>query len=611
MKRLSVIFLCLSCVIGLCARGQWTEKQAWQWQEKMGVIKGFNEPYPAYPGQTLDEMLSKASQLGFNSVRFWVGGNTAEQQIQAIRDMINVAQKYKMTVEPVINYVCNQYEKHKQKGEALPLDECEKTLRQIIRAFANDKQIAFWDLWNEPRFEDKSVTYEEMDIIEKMVKWCREENPVQPITSSIIWATINKNNKALKRTTQVEAMMDIHNFHSYDCALNFGKNIYDMLDYLKSIGDRPMVATECLTRVNGSGLPRTLAAFAKYKVNFYIWGLYINDRNWEARWGRSTYDPYDPMFHNVLYSDGDMYDAREIELIRKYHFAKVGENVDPGIEITDRWSHERSWRWMVSGPVKGLAFCDTIPSVPVGYNAVSIKLNYNEWKNDTSLFFRKTDELLMSADKKGLAVMPVLLTDDDANQAADELGRYVGSVINRYYCDRRIKAWELYHLPGLKVNDTALLSKLITTVFRYARNQFANQPLTVTPLVGLKPFSDNFDYWGAMVHGRTAGWDKLEYSGGSTPDLVYKIWSLSDVTSFATNMRTAETGWLVSICYRFGRPIYCTSWSAPSQKDVKSTLSRFAESHVFWFSTAAVPNDDLSTFCFRQTSTQRQVTEGM
>jgi hypothetical protein len=306
-----------------------------------------------------------------------------------------------------------------------------------------------------------------------------------------------------------------------------------------------------------------------------------------------------------------MYDAREIELIRKYHFAKVGENVDQGIEITDRWSHERSWRWMVSGPVKGLAFCDTIPSVPVGYNAVSIKLNYNEWKTDTSLFFRKTDELLMSADKKGLAVMLVLLTDDDANQEADELGRYVGSVINRYYCDRRIKAWELYHLPGLKVNDTALLSKLITTVFRYARNQFANQPITVTPLVGVKPFSDNFDYWGAMVHGRTAGWDKLDYSGGSTPDLVYKIWSLSDVTSFATNMRTAETGWLVSICYRFGRPIYCTSWSAPSQKDVKSTLSRFAESHVFWFSTAAVPNDDLSTFCFRQTSTQRQVTEGM
>lgn len=77
-----------------------------------------------------------------------------------------------------------------------------------------------------------------------------------------------------------------------------------------------MVATECLTRTNGSGIARTFAAFSKYKVNFYIWGLYINDCNWEARWGRSTYDPYGPMFHNILYSDGTAYDSREIAMIK-------------------------------------------------------------------------------------------------------------------------------------------------------------------------------------------------------------------------------------------------------------------------------------------------------
>ena len=205
-----------------------------------------------------------------------------------------------MTVSPVISCVADNYWRNRGKQ---PMQEYEATVRKVIRAFAKEKRIVFWDLWNEPRYEDKAETYEQMDILEQMVQWCRDENPIQPLTSSIIWATIKRNSKSLKRMAEVESMMDIHNFHYYNCALNFSKNINDMMDYLQEIGSRPMVATECLTRTNGSGIARTFAAFSKYKVNFYIWGLYINDCNWEARWGRSTYDPYGPMFHNILYSD--------------------------------------------------------------------------------------------------------------------------------------------------------------------------------------------------------------------------------------------------------------------------------------------------------------------
>jgi len=614
MKRiLFILAVLMVTTTGFAKRKQWTEKQAWKWQEQVGVIKGFNEPYPAYPGQTNRDILQKAASLGFNSVRFWIQGNNTEERVAYIQKMIDDAAACGMTVSPVIAFGERYYyRKHKKDEREETRMAYEKAVREVVRHFAKESRIVFWDLWNEPRFEDREDTYQQIDIIEEMVHWCWEENLSQPITSSIIWATINTDNKALKRTSQVEALMDIHNFHSYDCALNFGHNIYEMLDYIKSISDRPMVATECLTRTNGSGLARTFAAFAKYKVNFYIWGLFINDRNWEARWDCSTYDPYDPMFHNVLYSDGDMYDAREIELLRNYHFAQPGEETDPGLEITDRWSHERAWRWMVTGPLMGLELKGNNPSLPPmqGSNAVRVKLDYAAWKNDKKAFFEQLETLLKQAEAQGASVVPTLVNDADVSVKAEQLGEYVGDVIGHYYCDTRIKAWNLYDRPGLTHGDTATLMQLVRTLFRYARNQFANQPLTMTPVVGVKPFDKDFDPWKAMIHGHTAGWDRLTYSGGSSADLVYLIWSLSDVTSFATEMPPAETRWLTSICYRFGRPIFCMSWAATKDNDVQTTLNHFADFHVFWFADTLLP-DLYPQFRFRQSSTQRQITEGM
>ena len=609
----NVMCMALLCFLGslmaVAGRGQWTEEQAWEWQSRMGVIKGFNEPYPAYPGMKMTEILEKAHEVGLNSVRFWVHGSTAEEQIGHISRMIDEASKFGMTVSPVLNYVSGNY--WQNRGNQ-PMERYEAITREVVRAFAGEERIAFWDLWNEPRYEDKPETYEQLDIIEQMVLWCRDENVTQPITSSIIWATIKEGSKPLKRMTEVEAMMDIHNFHYYNCALDFGKHIDDMLGYLKRIGDRPMVATECLTRTNGSGVARSLAAFSRYKANFYIWGLFVNDRNWETRWGMSTYDPYDPMFHNILYSDGDAYDGSEIELIRNYRFAMNGEELYPGPEVTDRWSHERAWRWMATGPLKGfdIGSAETVGNKTDGYNAVRMKLECSDWLADSTAFYDDVERLFDAASAKGLAVVPVLLSDDDFGIGHQSLAEYVGAVVGKYYCDTRVKAWELYHHPGEKVADGEALQELVTLIFRHARNQYANQPLMMTPYVEVKDFEEGFDYKGAMIHGRTAGWDRLVYGGGSSAELCYKIWSLSDVVAFSTRQPAPEAGWLVSICYRFGRPIFCTGFDT-SVGGLDAMLERFATSHVFWFSSDKVSKDRLGKFSFKQTSTQRQHVEGI
>ena len=80
-RKITITLLSLLLVAGvhtLSAREQWTVEQAWQWQERVGVIKGFNEPYPAYPGMSRADVLEKAHEVGLNSVRFWVRGETAE-----------------------------------------------------------------------------------------------------------------------------------------------------------------------------------------------------------------------------------------------------------------------------------------------------------------------------------------------------------------------------------------------------------------------------------------------------------------------------------------------------------------------------------------------------
>ena len=59
-------------------RRQWTEKEAWEWEKRVGVIKGFNAPNPAYQGMTREDVIKKASELGYNSVRIWLSGKPDE-----------------------------------------------------------------------------------------------------------------------------------------------------------------------------------------------------------------------------------------------------------------------------------------------------------------------------------------------------------------------------------------------------------------------------------------------------------------------------------------------------------------------------------------------------
>jgi len=306
-----------------------------------------------------------------------------------------------------------------------------------------------------------------------------------------------------------------------------------------------------------------------------------------------------------MYPDGDYIDGREIDMLREFKFSEPGQTADPGIEYTERWSHERAWKRMVGGPVKGINVSSgNIAGVPSVYNSARIKLNYKDWVSDKDGFFAGVDAILKAASSRGMTILPVLTDDNDRAVSDDDLGAYVESVIGKYYYDPAIQAWDLYWHPGEEWPEAGKVSARVTKLFQYARNQYPNQPLTATPLVRVKDFEPGFDYHDAMVHGRTAGWGMLEYPGASDVELVHKIWSISDVLSFSTDQPQAEAGWLLSICFRYGRPVFCTDLSSPSTEEAVKTLERFSMSHVFWYTGTPLPVGKVAAFKFIPISTK-------
>ncbi|MGA2540124.1 MAG: hypothetical protein ABSG78_01040 [Verrucomicrobiota bacterium] len=602
---------------GTKGRKQWTEKEAWDWERKIGVIKGFNEPTPAYPGMTTEDILQKASELGFNSVRIFLGplGGRPAEHIPFLHKFLDAAEKKGMTVSPVLSSGAFR----RMADDNAAREEAKAYVQNLIGEFRNDPRISLWDLWNEPNYSNTG----DLDLCKEVIIWAREVSPIQPLTVSAFWlhSMLTNTGNVHERCVEVESMTDVHNFHLYDLSILKMKAMDDMISALRKISDRPIVCTEAVARTISGNYGRSMSSFEQNHIHFYSWGLYTADSNWAVSWGLSTFDPNEPMFHDLLHPDGTPYDWRDLEWVRNFHFAKPGEITDPGAEITERWDKWRAWKWMVAGPVKGLDYPasgtgniaisnwtkEIKEAESAGYNGLRIKVNFGDWKTNSKEFFGKMDALIAIADTNNMRVMPALLSDADADSPESALSDYVSSVVKKYGSDPRIFSWELYTLPGEKGIDSGKLVSLLGLIFRTARFELPSQPLTATPLVRTTDFAPDFDYKRALVHGRNNGWNRLEFKGTSNPALCNYIWSLSDIISIASDMKMPETGWLVTIANRYGRPVVCSAWNAPDGTAVKETLEVFSRSHVFWYNAGNIADKSMiRSFRFIQIGTPRQ-----
>ena len=595
-------------------RKQWTEKQAWVWQKRLGVIKGFNQGELPYPNMSREEVIRKGSELGLNSIRTWLGGGTAENQIKFLKATADYCEKYGMTVSPVLTVPVPQSYYDSNGTDEAALKSMKEYTQKMIGAFAHDKRVVLWDLWNEPGnvgfdpSKNKERFMLQLKAIDKILEWSLELNPDQALSSSIFWRgdLLDENASDVVRLAwEVESHMDVHNFHLYS---GDSAHTERLMNCLRKIGNRPVVATECMTRSNNATLARTFANFQKYNVHFYLWGLYMCDANWSIKWHRSAYDPYDVSFHDLLHPDGEPIDRRDMDEIKNYRFTS-GQPTDIGAEWTDRWAAEKAWRWMAAGPIKGKALQGNMEEVKAwlngseaqsgDFNSLTVEFSMKAYKENKDQFFKQTKEMLAKADEKGFTVMPTLITDEIAAQYGEkELIDFVGDVVNRYYNDSRIQAWNLYQHPGKTITDSKQLTLLLQELFRRTRKVYPNQPVLATPWVEVKPFAVDFNYHDAMLHGRRNGWNYLAYSGGSNADLCYTIWKLSDVIAFSSKQSAAQAGWLKSVAFRYGRPIFCTDWKPSDVAQADELLDNFARSHVYWYHEGQNVPSKLRSFKF-------------
>ncbi|MBV7473041.1 glycoside hydrolase family 5 protein [Pseudoxanthomonas sp. PXM05] len=197
----------------------------------------------------------------------------------------------------------------------------------VVGAFANDKRVLAWDLWNEPdnpgggNYMDKQLDREQArieELLPRIFEWARAKKPIQPLTSGVWigddWSPGAKSLNAIQRT-QLE-QSDVITFHNYEQPEAFEARIAQLRGY-----DRPLICTEWLARGNGSNVDTILPIARRENIGMINWGFVdgaIQTRfPWDS-WQR-PYTMQEPTlwFHDLLKADGTPYRAREAELFRK------------------------------------------------------------------------------------------------------------------------------------------------------------------------------------------------------------------------------------------------------------------------------------------------------
>jgi hypothetical protein len=327
----------------------WSKDKAWQWYRSAGVIRGCNYlPRSAvnmtemwqretFDPNTIDQELGWAKAAGLNTVRvfvqYLVWMADADGLKARFEKFLALAARHGIGVMPVLFCDCSFSGKEPYLGkqdEPIPgvhnsgwvpspglkrvTDRTawvglEKYVRGMTAAFARDRRVLMWDLYNEPgnsNMGDKSLP-----LVEATFAWARAERPSQPLTAGP-WADLKS-----PMSRRMMELSDVVSFHGYDDPAGLEAKIR----LCQSFG-RPVVCTECLRR-QCSNFRQFLPVFARHGVGWVNWGLVAGRTQTYMPWGSKRGDTMPPQWqHDLLHPDGRAYDKAELELIRAFKYDK-------------------------------------------------------------------------------------------------------------------------------------------------------------------------------------------------------------------------------------------------------------------------------------------------
>ncbi len=173
----------------------------------------------------------------------------------------------------------------------------------VVGAFAEDRRVVMWDLYNEPG--NNGLGDKSLPLLKQAFEWARAAKPIQPLTAGL-WF----DNQALNAYQL--AASDVITFHNYDDVGSLKSQITD----LKAYG-RPVICTEYMARSRKSRFETHLSVFKRENVGCYNWGLVKGKTQTIYPWGSEPGAP-EPAewFHDIFRDDGTPFNTQEIELIK-------------------------------------------------------------------------------------------------------------------------------------------------------------------------------------------------------------------------------------------------------------------------------------------------------
>jgi hypothetical protein len=365
MRKLSQFFvLLLVCHVAIGAQTQrWSEQKAREWYGKQPWLVGSNynpasainqlEMWQAdtFDPKRIDLELGWAESLGMNTMRVYLHDLLWQQDAEGFKrrlhTFLRIAEKH--GIRPIFVLFDSVWDPNPQLGrqraprpgvhnsgwvqspstkalqDSSEYARLESYVKGVMGAFARDKRVLAWDIWNEPdnvntgsygQLEPKNKVKLVLALLEKAFAWARAANPVQPLTSAVWkgnWSSPEKMDEMDR--LQIE-LSDVITFHNYDSPTELEKRI----NWLKRYG-RPLICSEYMARGNGSFFMGGLMVGKAHNVGMINWGLVQGKTQTHLPWDswERPYTDREPSiwFHEVFRNDGTPYIPEEVEFIKR------------------------------------------------------------------------------------------------------------------------------------------------------------------------------------------------------------------------------------------------------------------------------------------------------
>jgi hypothetical protein len=365
LRLKEIVFILVGfATAAVCAQepARWSQEKANAWYAEQPWLVGANyvpsdainqlEMFQAatWNPELNDKELEMAEGIGMNTMRVFLQDQLWEQDPEGFRKRLDafLAIASRHGIRPIFVLFDSCWEPNPKLGPQHPpipgvhnsgwvqspgakglMDpayepKLEAYVKGVVGAFANDKRVLAWDVWNEPDNGNGAHKPGEppnkAELVDKLLPkafaWARSQHPMQPLTSGV-WEGDWSHPDKESATTKIQlAESDVITFHDYSWPEKFEARIKE----LQPLG-RPIICTEYMARGAGSTFDNSLPIAKKYHVGAINWGLVAGKTQTYLPWD-SWQKPYvesqpTVWFHEVFRQDDTPYRQHEVDLIRE------------------------------------------------------------------------------------------------------------------------------------------------------------------------------------------------------------------------------------------------------------------------------------------------------